>query len=328
MFRFSIAMGTFNGGRYLQEQLDSILSQTRLPDEFVVCDDGSQDDTLEILRRFQKSAPFPVEVHENPRRLGWAKNFERTIDFCTGDVVAPCDQDDVWREDKLQRHEEIYASEPDVLLIFNNARYIDASSRLISDRNVFQTTFDRDPGLRDAMAGDKAFTVLARTPRVSGCMMSFRANWWRRIAPVPDGIGHDDWVALCLSLVGRIQIVEEPLNQYRDHAAQVTKGDGSTPPSAVFNTLMKQRADQLEHCRDRICEFASANGPVRFPAYQSHLDGLIRHLRRRSTLSRFRALRAPVVLKELALGRYAKFNDNLRDCLSQDGRQGRFLGLD
>lgn len=328
MLRFSIAMGTFNGGRYLQEQLDSILSQARLPDQFVACDDASRDDTLEILRRFQHSAPFPVEIYVNPRRLGYARNFERAIDHCTGEIIAPCDQDDAWDEGKLRRHEEIYLSEPDVTLIFNNARYIDVCSRAMPDKNIFQTIFDRDPGLRDVMGGDQAFTVLARAPRIYGCMTSFRSKWWPAIAPIPDGFGHDDWISLCLSLVGRIRVVEEPLNSYRDHATQVTKGEGAMSPSAVFIRLMKQRVVQLEHARGRLADFATANGPVRFPEYQSHVEGLIRHLRRRSNLSRFRVLRAPVVLKELILGRYGKFNDNLRDCLSQDGRQGRFVGLE
>lgn len=328
MLRFSIAMATFNGGRYLQEQLDSIASQTRLPVQLVVCDDKSQDDTLEILNRFRETAPFPVEIHCNRRRLGWVRNFERAIDYCTGDVIAPCDQDDVWRSDKLAKHEEAYSSDSDVLLVYNNADYIDEFSRPMPAVDHFWHLFNRNPGLCSALGQDEAFTILARKPRIYGCMMSFRSEWWTKVAPLPDGFGHDDWVALCLSLIGRIHIIEEPLNKYREHAAQASKVDDGVSPSFYVRFLMKQRSDQLEYGRDRLVKFASANGPVRFPDYQDYLEGLIKHLRRRYSMSRFRALRAPVVLTELVLGRYAKFSDNLRDNLSLDGRQGRFIGLD
>ena len=69
--RISIAMATYNGAKYLQEQLESFLSQTRQPDELIVCDDGSGDATLDILERFRQSAPFAVQIHRNETRLGF-----------------------------------------------------------------------------------------------------------------------------------------------------------------------------------------------------------------------------------------------------------------
>ena len=87
-------MGTYNGGPYLREQLDSIAAQTHLPDELVVCDDDSTDRTVAILEDFAATAPFPVRVYVNPKNLGTAKNFERAIGLATGEVIALADQDD------------------------------------------------------------------------------------------------------------------------------------------------------------------------------------------------------------------------------------------
>src|SRR5215510_13144854 len=99
--KISIAMCTHNGAPYLAEQLNSILAQTRLPDEVVVCDDCSSDNSRAILESFASKAPFLVSLQFNEQRLGSTKNFEKTIELCQGDVIALCDQDDVWSIEKL-----------------------------------------------------------------------------------------------------------------------------------------------------------------------------------------------------------------------------------
>src|SRR4051794_13032642 len=116
--KFSIAMTTFNGERYLREQLDSLSAQDRLPDELVVCDDGSSDGTLEMVRAFAASSPFEVRLVENDERLGVTGNLEKAISLCDGELIALCDQDDVWRSDKLQRLEQMFIAKPRLGLVF------------------------------------------------------------------------------------------------------------------------------------------------------------------------------------------------------------------
>ncbi|MBC7931137.1 MAG: glycosyltransferase, partial [Rubrivivax sp.] len=94
--RLSIAMCTYDGGRYLAEQLASIAAQTRAPDELVVCDDRSRDETTSIVRRFAETAPFPVRLYVNEQNLGSTRNFEKAIGLCEGELIALSDQDDVW----------------------------------------------------------------------------------------------------------------------------------------------------------------------------------------------------------------------------------------
>src|SRR3712207_5989304 len=98
----SVALCTYDGARYLPEQLESLARQRRLPDELVVCDDGSADDTVDVVRRFADRAPFAVRLSLNPQNLGFVKNFEQAIRLCRGDLIALADQDDVWHPQKLE----------------------------------------------------------------------------------------------------------------------------------------------------------------------------------------------------------------------------------
>lgn len=101
--KISIALATFNGARFLKDQLASLVEQTFLPVELVVTDDGSTDETLAILEWYSHVAPFHVSVHRNHQRFGYVMNFLKAASLCSGDVIAFCDQDDVWLPAKLER---------------------------------------------------------------------------------------------------------------------------------------------------------------------------------------------------------------------------------
>src|SRR5574344_1421651 len=127
--RISIAMCTYNGGRFLAEQLDSLLQQHRRPDQVVVCDDGSTDNTLELLADFSNRAQamgVAVLVHPNPRNLGYVRNFEQALALCDGDLVFLCDQDDIWHREKLQRYAQQFIARPALMLLHSDARLVDA----------------------------------------------------------------------------------------------------------------------------------------------------------------------------------------------------------
>src|SRR5262249_10160572 len=101
--KISIALCTYNGAKYLSSQLESYLAQTCLPDEVVVCDDCSQDETVTILNDFAIRAPFPVRILVNDQNLGSTKNFEKSISLCSGEIIFLSDQDDVWMPNKIER---------------------------------------------------------------------------------------------------------------------------------------------------------------------------------------------------------------------------------
>jgi glycosyltransferase involved in cell wall biosynthesis len=90
----SIAMASYNGGRFIGRQLQSFANQSLLPSQLVICDDGSSDDTVAIVEEFAARAPFDVQLVINPERLGYNRNFAKAIGLCTGDLIFLSDQDD------------------------------------------------------------------------------------------------------------------------------------------------------------------------------------------------------------------------------------------
>src|SRR5215813_4582625 len=123
--KVSIALCTFNGAPYLREQLESFAAQERLPDELVVGDDGSCDGSIQIIEDFSKHAKFPVHIHVNGQKLGVVRNFDETINRCSGDVIFTSDQDDVWMDEKIRLMVSEFEKDPDIGLVFSDAIYVD-----------------------------------------------------------------------------------------------------------------------------------------------------------------------------------------------------------
>ena len=220
--RISVAMATWNGERFLGEQLASIAAQTRPPDELVISEDASSDGTTEIARRFAESAPFPVRVHESSERVGYSENFARAIALCVGDVVALCDQDDVWRPEKLAVCERLLEADPAASLLVHSARAVDESLQPIWS--------DRRNQIRRRITLPAGALGPAARPR-SGFTMAIRA-WCLRTAAFADRphnsvhdevrMTHDEWIYLVCGALGRVHLIPEELVLYRRHDRTAT----------------------------------------------------------------------------------------------------------
>src|SRR5688572_17357597 len=134
----SVALASFNGERYIAEQLKSIAQQARLPDELVVSDDASTDNTPEIVLEFARHAPFPVQFFQNSERLGSTRNFEAAIRACKGDIIFLCDQDDVWYPNKVALIEASFINNPSAGAIFTDADVVDENLHLF-ERRLWET---------------------------------------------------------------------------------------------------------------------------------------------------------------------------------------------
>jgi glycosyltransferase involved in cell wall biosynthesis len=130
-------MATFNGEKFLRGQLESISRQSHRPDELVVTDDCSTDQTLQILKEFQAEAPFMIRVSVNQCRLGYAENFLRAAGQCTGDLIAFCDQDDVWMENKLERCIREFSSQS-VYLVAHSMIEVDSDLKTLGYSPAFR----------------------------------------------------------------------------------------------------------------------------------------------------------------------------------------------
>lgn len=131
--KISIVISTYNGGKYIFSQLESIKNQNRKPDEVLIFDDGSKDDTIKIITKFIKK--YNLEKWKliiNEENKGWKRNFMEGIWIAQGDLIFPCDQDDIWMEDKLQIMEEIMLKHPNInVLTSNYEEFYDSGRRKI-----------------------------------------------------------------------------------------------------------------------------------------------------------------------------------------------------
>jgi glycosyltransferase involved in cell wall biosynthesis len=215
----SVALATFNGDRFLRRQLTSLADQTLKPSELVVTDDGSSDDTLEILLRFAKVAPFPVRVMQNESRLGYRANFMKAAELCTSDLIAFCDQDDVWEPNKLQIMQEVFG-DPKVLLAFHSATLINNAEVKIG--RVFsngKANIRYKPlGIRSSMIVPGFAQVVRRslvrfTPLHSESTDPYHPN---------HRMPHDLWYPFWASVFGHVIHVPKPLARYRQHGGNTS----------------------------------------------------------------------------------------------------------
>jgi glycosyltransferase involved in cell wall biosynthesis len=210
--KISIALATFNGGKYLQEQLDSFLNQNRLPDELVVCDDGSNDETLSILEGFSEKAPFPVKIYLNEKNLGYSQNFSKALALCEGDLIFLSDQDDVWLPDKINIVMQRFDERPEVQLIIHDLDYCKENMTPIG-----QTKIERMSGFFDLQ---KDYVV--------GMATAIRGDFLRLCLPIPDNreVGHDNWLHDCSNVVEGKAIIEDVLALHRRHVSNATASNG------------------------------------------------------------------------------------------------------
>lgn len=205
----SIAVCTYNGEKYLHEQLDSLLKQTYSNLEVIVTDDKSTDRTMEILSSYA-TQDTRVKVYQNETNLGYVKNFSKAIALCTGDFIALADQDDIW---KLNKIEKFIAEIGNNTLIYSDAILMDENGNPL-DKQLIRSE-------NNLISGhcNKAFLF---NNCVSGNTLMFKKELLTYLLPIPNVSYHDIWIAYVASSVGTITYTDEPMTYYRRHNEQVT----------------------------------------------------------------------------------------------------------
>jgi glycosyltransferase involved in cell wall biosynthesis len=316
--RISVALCTYNGGRYLDAQLDSILGQTRPPAELVVCDDRSTDDTLAILDRFRQRAPFAVRIERNPETLGSTKNFEKAIGLCSGDLIATCDQDDVWFPEKLLLNEAAIDADPGPGLVFSDAEVVDEALCPLGHTMWESIEFGWIDRWR--VRHGKAFEVLLRRWLVTGATMMFRADFVPLLFPIPPNWIHDGWIAFIIGAMAPIGLIDRPLVRYRQHAAQQIGGKKLSwrelyqKAREIGPPHYRLAYERFVLARERLQAMAAEVRKPGFASNVSMMDGKVAHQKRRLDIaeSASRLARVAWTLDELARGRYTRYSPNSR----------------
>ncbi len=306
----SIALATYNGAEYLADQLNSYLGQTLLPDELVICDDASDDITVQILEDFAASCPFEVRVIRNPIRLGYTQNFSKALSLCRSDLVFLSDQDDEWHSDKISAVLDILVDNPSCWLVIHDGEIVgvDGSRSGVTKMGQVRSGYGSDASL------------------VTGALSVARKDFLSLALPIPEEVvGHDIWLhRLCGFFPHRRVVVPESLQTIRRHdrnssewvvnstervgRLDVLLSQASTIPSTDYgdrirlNRALHDRMVTVGH-QDRRADRASVDEAVQ------KLERERQALEMRQTLvDSGPVARRLLALKMLFQGRYGQFN--------------------
>ena len=299
----SVALCTYNGGRYLRAQLDSIAAQTLAPHEIVICDDGSDDGTVDVAEAFARAAAFAVRVMRNETRLGVAKNYERAIGLCDGSLIALADQDDVWAPEKLRRLAGA-VEHAGAAYAFCDARIVDEDGRDLGGSSLLVRRFSLSR-IEQAFRDGRELDLLLKRDFVYGTTLVFRAVHRDLLLPIGDHWSHDSWIVNVAALAGlRGAPVLEPLVRYRQHAVQASGGIG-----AHVQAPYEDRVRAYEELRAHGERLARDLGGTLAPRALERVDDKLRYLR---ALVEMQAARQPgktlIAAREVLAGRWSRYS--------------------
>lgn len=320
-FGVSVVMATYNGERFLQAQLDSLAMQTRLPDELVVQDDGSSDETWAILEAFRDCAPFPVRLYRNERNTGYGETFLQAALRATGEWLAFCDQDDVWLPEKLEVTARAAQRTPEAVLVSHSADLVDESLSQSGGRKPdYKRQWVSGPLGAWPIRVVPGFTLVFDRTLLANVPLASRP---RDLNGPEHRLAHDQLIPFLANVFGRTVHLPDTLALYRRHGGAVTGEAGSgayrTDPLAAARLHLRASAEDYTWSAEIADEHAeylevisgglSQTWAQRARTGAAYYHEFAKELARRAALydrRRRRSYRALVWTRLLVKGRYRR----------------------
>lgn len=248
MNKLSVALCTYNGARFLKEQICSILEQTYPVDEIVVCDDGSSDETILIIERIKERSPIEIRIYRNETNLGVCANFQKAIRLCSGDIVFLSDQDDVWYPNKTKTIVDWFDSHPNKSVVFTDGNLIDGEGRAYLGRNGQKRLWDYFFVPIDKLMFEKGLELECMMhPHATGATMAIKKAFLddNPFAQYCDNFNvfHDFIISIKAVELGRLGYIDDSLISYRVYEDQQV---GVDKRAATENTMEGERTDWRE----------------------------------------------------------------------------------
>lgn len=245
MSTVAIVMTTYNGEKYVKDQINSILASVYQDFELFIYDDGSKDNTMPILRDLENQNPSKVHVFQNEVNLGVTINFLNAFSRTTMDYIMFCDQDDFWKPNKIaltlkrMRHMEAQISKETPLAVFTDASVVDEKLKIVN--NSFFCSNHLNPKKSD-------LAHLLMENKLIGCTVMVNAALRKILQSnrLPDKAKyHDWWIALVAAAFGKIGFVNESTLLYRQHEGNVVGGAG-------FLAYLQNRLSSLQDQKESV----------------------------------------------------------------------------
>jgi glycosyltransferase involved in cell wall biosynthesis len=307
-----VAMCVYNGGRYLETQLQSIANQTELPQLMAIIDDASTDGSWELLKQWAVAAPFRVTLRRNEQNLGVVRNFEKAACMLLEevDVLFFSDQDDEWFPDKLATILDAFEKDSELGLIHSDAEMVGPADELLGIR-LFDALKITEKEKADVAAG-KAYRSYVKRNLVTGAASAVRSSVLRRAVPFSQLWIHDEWIAFTAALCSRVRLLDRPLMKYRLHSMNTV---GLPIPDwrwwlrTVTQAFLEPQLGKQQKRLARLEEMRRHGEALHAPADAlACLDRAIRHAQHRTSLPRGFLRRAAAVRAEWSAGQYHEWS--------------------
>lgn len=216
----SVALCTYNGAKHITTQIESILTQSQPVDEIVVCDDGSRDDTINIINSIKSNCSIKITVHQNENNLGVCANFEKALSLCKGDIIFLSDQDDIWETDKVETIVSWFDKHKDKSAVFTDAKLITDNGAPFIEKTLWECVGFNEKMRKyfDNGLDLESFFI----NKATGATMAIRKELHFPFAQYcnNDNVLHDYCLALKALDNSSLGYIDKPLIRYRIHGNQ------------------------------------------------------------------------------------------------------------
>lgn len=238
----SIVLCTYNGEKYIEEQLDSIINQTRKADEIIIIDDNSTDKTFDILNKYKKKSAS-INIFKNNNNVGYIANFSKGISKVRKDIIVLCDQDDIWDVKKLEVIERYFIYNSNTIAVFSDGYIIDENSKCTGttlwDTVGYSCNYEAE--------NERILKTMLKQDIVTGATLAFRSLMIEYIIPIDLRYVHDTWIAMIAATQGKLGVIPSKLINYRLHNNQSVGLKKQTFFSKIFKLYKNDKKLYLEN---------------------------------------------------------------------------------
>lgn len=280
----SVAIATYNGQEFIKEQLLSILNQTMPVDEIVICDDQSSDDTVKII---QELLCDKIYLYQNEKNLGYKLNFKKALSYCKGDYIFLCDQDDIWKPNKVQTMIEIMQNHPEIKALASTYDLIDELSnekqidinRKYSNKNMYKCK------VKDNALVKVPFERLVVENSFQGCALCVRKQVNEKFQRCFSVDFHHDWlINILASEQNGMYFLNVPLFHYRIHSKNTIGLKGNVTLKGmdhlVSTNTVDARTNTAKNCIQTLNELEKLDNELslNYPTYTNYREFFNKHI--------------------------------------------------
>lgn len=266
MEKIDILLATYNGEKYIKEQIDSILNQTYADFNLIISDDASTDDTVKLLEEYANKDKRII-LYKQEKNIGSTNNFEFLLTKVENDYYMLSDQDDVWEKEKVEKSiKTIINTNAD--LVFSDLSVVDENLKTINE------SFCKLKGIYKKIKKDKKYSALYLNNYVTGCTIISKKKFIKEILPLPKNkkyLIHDYWISIVISQKGKLEFIDEKLVKYRQHGKNQV---GTEQKTKNMNSIQDIRNLFLDVKIEHFSTFVENNEKFIKSRQQDNIDAL------------------------------------------------------